>query len=66
MMILRGHGAGEDMIKRVADRKGATCGTRVDISKIADDLGYARRCPSRADWRRRSPGTRRTRIGGDR
>ena len=45
MMILEAMGAGEDMIKRVADRKGHDLRYSVDISKIADDLGYAPQVP---------------------
>ena len=45
MMILDAMGAGEDMIKRVADRKGHDLRYSVDISKLADELGYAPQVP---------------------
>lgn len=40
MKILDAMGAGEDMIKRVADRKGHDQRYSVDISKIHNELGY--------------------------
>ena len=41
MKILEAMGAGEDMIKRVADRKGHDQRYSVDISKIHNELGYS-------------------------
>ena len=41
MKILEAMGAGEDMIKRVADRKGHDQRYSVDISKIHTELGYS-------------------------
>lgn len=44
-LILDAMGAGTDMIKRVADRKGHDLRYSVDISKISAELGYAPRVP---------------------
>ncbi|MCB9411311.1 MAG: dTDP-glucose 4,6-dehydratase [Actinobacteria bacterium] len=44
-MILEAMGAGEEMVKRVADRKGHDLRYSVDISKISAELGYAPAVP---------------------
>ena len=43
--ILAAMGAGEEMIKRVADRKGHDLRYSVDISKIHEELGYSPQVP---------------------
>ena len=44
-LILQAMGAGEDMIKRVADRKGHDLRYSVDITKIHNELGYSPQVP---------------------
>ncbi len=44
-LILDAMGAGPEMIKRVADRKGHDLRYSVDITKISDELGYAPQVP---------------------
>lgn len=44
-LILDAMGAGEEMVKRVEDRKGHDLRYSVDISKIAAELGYAPAVP---------------------
>ena len=44
-LILDAMGAGEDMIKKVADRKGHDLRYSVDITKISDELGYTPQVP---------------------
>ncbi|MCB0915749.1 MAG: dTDP-glucose 4,6-dehydratase [Actinobacteria bacterium] len=44
-MILEAMGAGEEMMKRVADRKGHDLRYSVDISKISAEFGYAPAVP---------------------
>ncbi|MDQ1245849.1 MAG: dTDP-glucose 4,6-dehydratase, partial [Actinomycetota bacterium] len=44
-LILEAMGAGEEMVKRVVDRKGHDLRYSVDISKISEELGYAPAVP---------------------
>lgn len=44
-LILQAMGVGEEMVKRVADRKGHDLRYSVDISKIHNELGYSPQVP---------------------